>query len=109
MELISDGYCALDGAGRILHLNGPAYRLMGLDDRTSLVGQVLWDVLPSSPRLRETCRAAQVAQTVRTFAGHEPPWATRVQCRIVPSGAGLSLVVRDLSHQTASQHSDEEP
>jgi PAS domain S-box-containing protein len=97
LESISDGFCALDRDWRFTFVNPEAERLLRRR-RTELIGRRFLDVFP---RLRDTAFHREFA---RAFADgvaldfEQPHGATWFDVRAYPSGIGLSIYFRDVTH-----------
>ena len=98
-DSLTDGVYVLDGDWRVVFMNAAAARCFHLD-RRAVLGQSLWSVLP---RLQGTEfeRQYRRAMAERTPAEFVSPSAVNpglfIEVRAFPSGAGLSVIFRDIS------------
>ncbi|WP_157448901.1 PAS domain-containing protein [Deinococcus peraridilitoris] len=96
-EAINDGFVNVDGEWRVTYLSRRA-RLMlrQLENAAPLQLQDLIPNEPTSPAWRELCRAMQQRVQVE-FDVFYPAFFTWHEVRAVPSGDGLSLILRDIT------------
>ncbi len=91
-DTIHDGFCALDRAGRFTYANPAAARLLGVEAR-QLLGRALPELLPEAgPAL-----AAALARPARQEREIALPIGRYAQLRLVPSGGGFALFLRDVT------------
>jgi signal transduction histidine kinase len=91
-DTIHDGFCALDRAGRFTYANPAAARLLGVEAR-QLLGRTLPELLPEAgPGL-----AAALARPARQEREIALPIGRYALLRLVPSGNGFALFLRDVT------------
>ena len=98
LEGITDAFYAMDGAFRLIYLNQRALDHFG-ESRESLLGRVLWDVVPAQNRTifqQEYERALRLQCSV-AFEAVSPFNGRWVEVRAYPTPQGLAAYFRDVT------------
>ena len=105
-ESIRDGFFTLDRDWRVTLANTECIRLLRTD-KTNLVGQVLWDVLPlaAGSGFDLNCRKALATNQTQRFVA----WSENLQrwfdAAVFPSAEGLSVYFQDVTlRRTEQEH-----
>ncbi|HSJ04005.1 MAG: PAS domain-containing protein [Verrucomicrobium sp.] len=98
VESISDPLAALDGRWNFTYVNSSAARLFGRE-KTSMVGQNLWEVLPPSVRVAheeelEKALTQRVAANREIFLEETQTW---FEARTYPFSSGSLLLLKDIT------------
>jgi PAS domain S-box-containing protein len=98
LESIGDGFIACDESWRLVYVNSPAERLLGIR-REEVIGKNHWEVFPLSlgtPLEEEYRRAA--AGEIRDFENFYAPWNRWFHNRCFPrDGGGISVYFQDIT------------
>lgn len=107
LELMSDGYLALDRDWRYTYLNPVALRVLGRRAE-DLLGRVIWDVYPDTvERFGAHYRRAMDEQVEVDFEEFYAPLDLWTHLRIVPTGDGLGVFFRDITlRKRATQYQE---
>ncbi len=97
MEMISDGYLAVDEDWRFVFANRAAYALLRHDPADGLVGRRLWEVLDAPPELAAACHRARDARAEVEVTTYHQPWDAWIHHRLLPTAGGLSIFARDVT------------
>jgi PAS domain S-box-containing protein len=104
LEGITDAFYAMDGAFRLIYLNQRALDHFG-EPRESLLGRVLWDVVPAQNRTifqQEYERALRLQCSV-AFEAVSPFNGRWVEVRAYPTPQGLAAYFRDVTDRKRAE------
>ncbi|GGS11330.1 EAL domain-containing protein [Deinococcus sedimenti] len=107
LDVISDGYLALDHEWRYLYVNPAALNVLGRRAQ-ELLGQVIWEVYPDTvERFGPLYRRAMHEGVEVQCEEYYPPLDLWTQLRIFPTPEGIGVLFRDVTEQKrAKQYHD---
>ncbi|WP_336326083.1 PAS domain-containing protein [Halovenus sp. HT40] len=99
-DRMSDAVCALDDDWQFTYVNDRATDLTGRD-RSDLLGKRLWDAFPGlvGTDLEDQYREAIATGTTLTTETYYEPLAKHLEIRLFPSETGMTIYLRDISHE----------
>jgi PAS domain S-box-containing protein len=107
LESLSDGFCAVDHDWRITYINGRALKMLAplRPERSSLLGQTLWDAFPDlrGSRLEGVYRQAMATRETAVEEFFYPALRRWFELRAHPTPDGLTLYLQDINGRKADQ------
>lgn len=102
LESIGDAFFVLDEHGRITYLNQQAEQYFHIS-RSRLPEAPFLDLFPEYLPERESFEEAMAAQEIRTFEHHGSGSGRWHDVRVFPLGSGVSVYLRDITENKASE------
>lgn len=99
LEVITDGYYALDGEWRFTYVNREAERILGAP-RERLLGRELWREFPSDPEFEAAYRRVAATREPEVFESYYAALELWSEVRVYPlPTAGLAVYFRDIGQR----------
>lgn len=100
LESITDAFVHVDTEWRYTYVNQGVEELFGIS-REALIGQCLWDVIPSllGTPFEHHYRTAMATQQAAHFEAFQPGYHRWVEVHAYPAPDGLSIYIQDINER----------
>ncbi|MDB5153959.1 MAG: domain S-box protein [Mucilaginibacter sp.] len=104
IESITDSFFIVNNEWKFIKINSAFEKITG-KNRDEILGSVIWDIFPGiiATEFEEAYRKAMTEQVSVQFTEHFKPFNKWFNTTVYPASEGLTVFVRDITHEKHAQ------